>query len=604
MDKAFDGDLNSILRANTANGGWVGLDLGERYIIAEIAYCPAGGKGEDMLLGIFEGANEPDFGDAIPLYIIKEKPEEGQLTTTSVVCSRGFRYVRYVGPAGSYCNLAELEFYGDQGEGDDSRLIQLTNLPTIVIHTVDEEDIVVKEKYIKGIVSVISEEGSVIYTDSLEIRGRGNASWYFPKKPYRMKLKNKASLLGAPAVERNWTLINNYGDKTLMRNLLAFDLSKKLELAYTPFGTPVDVVLNGEYKGTYQLCDQIEVAPGRVEVEKMRASDTFLPNLAGGYLLEIDAYAYEEDSWFNSTTTGIPVTIKYPKDDEIVPEQTDYIKSFFDLMESSVFLTNGYRRYMDVPSFIRHFLVGEISGNTDTYWSTYLYKKRNEEFFRFGPVWDFDIAYENDFRTFPINKNPDWIYATTGSSAGSMRFLVNRLFSYESFVQDLKDTYAAYRDNNILSEETLLGVIDAYEQQLYNSQQLNFVRWDIMNSPEHMNPYVWGSYEAEVDNIRNYIRGRLNWMDVKLHYLPGPVTSIDSFSDTQRMVFAKGENQTIYLRNMEDKKQVEVVDFMGRKIFSGTLNEELIIASGPGMFIIHVSGNNSEDRFVVKCLVK
>lgn len=485
-----------------------------------------------------------------------------------------------------------------------------SNLPTIVIHTVDAEDIVIKDKYIKGIVSVISEDGSAIYTDSLEIRGRGNSSWSFPKKPYRMKLKNKVSLLGAPAIERNWTLINNYGDKTLMRNLLAFDLSEKLELAYTPFGTPVDVVLNGEYKGTYQLCDQIEVASGRVEIEKMKEIDISLPNLAGGYLLEIDAYAHEEDSWFRSEMTGISVTIKYPKDDEIVPEQKDYIKSFFDLMESSVYSaeykdkTDGYRKYIDVNSFIRHFLVGEISGNTDTYWSTYLYKKRSEEFFRFGPVWDFDIAYENDLRTFPINNNPDWIYATTGSSAGRTRELVNRLFSDESFVQDLKDTYATYRDNDILSEETLVGVIDDYEQQLNKSQQLNFMRWDIMNSMVHANPYIWGSYEAEVDNIRNYIVGRLYWLDEKLGYSPGPITSIDSFLDIHRTVFAKGGNQTIYLRNLEDVKQVDVVDMMGKKVFSGTLNDELTILSGSGMFIIHVSGNNLEDHSVIKCLVK
>lgn len=124
LGNAFDGDLNSAMATSDANGGWVGLDLGEKYVVTEIAYCPANGKEKNMLLGIFEGANEPDFGDAIPLYIIKDEPEENQLAKKSVLCSRGFRYVRYVGPAGSYCNLAELEFYGDQGEGDDSRLMQ------------------------------------------------------------------------------------------------------------------------------------------------------------------------------------------------------------------------------------------------------------------------------------------------------------------------------------------------------------------------------------------------------------------------------------------------------------------------------------------------
>ncbi len=610
-ENAFDGILDNMVAVCERSGGWVGLDLGEKYVITAIAYSPASGLANNMLLGIFEGANEPDFGDAIPLYIIKEEPEENRMTSTEIACSRGFRYVRYVSPAESRCNVAELEFYGYKGEGDDSKLVQLTNLPTIVIHTVGAEDIVIKEKYIKGIVSVISEEGAAIYTDSLEIKGRGNSSWTFPKKPYRMKLYEKASLLGAPAKEKNWTLINNFGDKTLMRNLLAFDLSEKLEIGYTPFGTPVDVVLNGEYKGTYQLCDQIEVAQGRVEVEKMKEDDITLPNLSGGYLLEIDAYAHEEVSWFSSSMTGIPVTIKYPKDDEIVSEQKNYIKSFFDLMETALYSdnykdkTSGYRKYIDVSSFLSHFLVGEISGNTDTYWSTYLYKKRNEDFFRFGPVWDFDIAYENDYRTFPINSNPDWVYATTGSSAGMTRQLVNKLFSDESFVQDLKDIYADYRDRDVLSEESLLSVVDSYEQQLQQSQQLNFIRWDIMNSMEHMNPYVWGSYEAEVENIRSYIRERLTWLDAKLDYSPGPVTSLTTLRKENQNVIVHAEDNKIYLRNLsEQKQQIDVVDMLGRKVFSGILNDQLTISSGSGMFLIHVSERNQNIHLRVKCIVK
>jgi len=124
-----------------------------------------------------------------------------------------------------------------------------------------------------------------------------------------MKLNHKTNLLGLAAVEKNWTLINNYGDKTLMRNLLAFDLSKRMEMPYTPAGKPVDVFLNGEYKGTYQLCDQIEVTTGRIEVKKMKTSSVILPLLSGGYLLEMDAYANQEISWFNSANKQVPVTI-------------------------------------------------------------------------------------------------------------------------------------------------------------------------------------------------------------------------------------------------------------------------------------------------------
>ncbi len=240
----FDGNLNTFLAGCNRSYVWAGLDLGEPHVITEIAYCPRVEMQERLVLGVFEGANNPDFGDAIPIFVITQKPADKTLTRQAISCSRAFRYVRYVGPDNSRGNIAEVEFYGFKSSGDDSKLYQTTNLPSVIIHTADAQDVVVKELYIKGIVSVVSENGTEIYTDSLEIKGRGNASWDFPKKPYRLKLNNKANLLGMPAREKNWTLISNYGDKTLMRNLLAFDLSQRLEMPYTPAGKPVDVFLN------------------------------------------------------------------------------------------------------------------------------------------------------------------------------------------------------------------------------------------------------------------------------------------------------------------------------------------------------------------------
>lgn len=364
---AFDNNLNTIFASCVRTGGWVGLDLGKQCVITKVAYCPRTGYGSRMVLGLFEGANNADFGDAVPLLLINTAPSENVLTQQTVSNTKGFRYVRYVGPNDMKCNVAELAFYGYQSTGTSTKLSQLTNIPTVVIHTVNAQDIVDKENYIKGIVSVISNNGASVLTDSLEIKGRGNASWGFPKKPYRIKLYKKAALLGMPATAKNWTLINNWGDKTLMRNLLAFDLSQRLEMPYTPAGKPVDVILNGEYKGTYQLCDQIEVGTGRVDIDKLKSTDITTPNITGGYLIEMDAYANTESLWFSSSRTGIPVTIKAPDDKDIVVQQTSYITSHFNAMENAVYAynytdpVNGYRKYLDVETFIRHFLVGELS---------------------------------------------------------------------------------------------------------------------------------------------------------------------------------------------------------------------------------------------------
>ncbi len=603
-NNAFDGNINTFFAAYQRSGGWVGLDLGEKHVITKVAYSSRKDWPQRLLLGVFEGANMPDFGDAIPFCLVTATPQNNIMTEQAISCSRGFRYVRYIGPDNVRCNIAEIEFYGYLGEGDDSKLYQTTNLPDIIIHTKNAADIVEKEVYLKGIVSIISENGTKIYADSLDIRGRGNASWGFPKKPYRMKLYNKTNVLGLPAKEKNWTLINNYGDKSLMRNLLAFDLSQRLEMPYTPAGKPVNVYLNGQYKGCYQLCDHMEVAKNRIDVDKMDVNDVTLPNLSGGYLVEIDAYAYQEISWFNSQK-GVPVTIKYPKDDEIVSGQSNYIRTFFNQMETALFSstykdpTTGYRKYMDMETFIRHFLVGELSGNTDTYWSVYMYKKRNNDKFYFGPVWDFDLAYENDYRTYPINNNPDWIYASTGSAAYNVKSVVNRLFSDAEFINQLKSIYAHYRTQGILSEEVLLAVVDNYAEQLEASQKLNFTRWNILNSTVHMNPRTYGSYAGEVANVKNFIRERLQWMDKKLAYNVATSATYNDFKDIS--IWAQAN--IIHVKNVTVPTKIEIFTMVGNLLYSAMIYGDIDIPFQSGIFIIRCTSQKGNIK-VIKCIIQ
>ncbi len=601
---AFDGNLSNYFSACNESGGWVGLDLGSAHVITKISYCPHANHADRMLLGVFEGANLPDFGDAVPLYMITTSPSNNTLTSQTINCSKGFRYVRYVGPTNTHSDIAEMKFYGYNGEGNNTQFIQITNLPTVIVHTTDAQDIVSKETYVNGIVSVISNNGTNLFTDSLEIKGRGNASWNFPKKPYKIKLDKKASLLGMPAVEKTWTLINNYGDKTLMRNLLAFDLSKRLGLPYTPAAKSVDLFLNGEYKGNYQLCDQVEVATGRVELEKMKATDTIMPNLSGGYLIEMDAYSYEETTKFNSDYGNIPVTIKYPKDDDIVAAQVAYIKSHFNKMENTLYAnnytdtTNGFRKYIDIGTFLRHFLVGEMSGNTDTYWSTNMYKKRNNDKFYFGPVWDFDIAYENDYRTYPINDNPEWIYASTGSSARGVRKMVNRIFSDSTVMQQLKAIYASYRNSGVLTEDNLVQVVNDNATLLEQSQQINFMRWDILNTAVHMNPQVYGSYAGEVDNVRNFVKNRLAWMDKKLAYEYNNINE-----EKISKISLWNEGNTFHLEGITGTATIQIIDVTGRVLQIKQVENDFSTTLNKGIYFIRISDAINKNQ-VLKCLVE
>ena len=503
-NNAFDGNFDTFFASYARSRTWVGLDLGEPHVITKVGCSPRIDHQSRVVLALFEGANQPDFSDALPLAIVKENGQNRTMQYIDVACSRGFRYVRYVGPNDVRCNVSEVEFYGYKAAGDDSRLCQLTNLPTVVINTAGGQEITSKKDYVNSNVYIISEGGTKLLSTALTgVRGRGNASWGFPKKPYRIKFAEKQNPLGAPATDKSWTLINNWGDKTLMRNILAFEVSRRVGMVYTPFCTPVDLVLNGEYQGCYQFCDQVEVGTGRVPAKD-------------GYLVEIDAYAYDEDVYFY-TSRGIPVTVKYPKDDKITAEQKSYIQNYFQQMENAVFsssftnATSGYRKYLDLDSFLRNFIVGEFCGNTDTYWSVNMYKDAASGPFFTGPVWDYDLAFENDGRTYPINNLGGYIYATNGSVADDdVRKMVTRIVTNDSAAHA---RLVQLWDEAKPKLQTLNAYVDETAALLEESQQLNFKRWPILNQYVHQNPKTYGSYAGEVNAVKTYITRRLTRFD-------------------------------------------------------------------------------------------
>ena len=545
-ERAFDGDINTYFAAYDRSFAWVGLDLGEPFIITRIGWAPANrNRGDErILLGVFEGANSPDFMDAIPIYIIKNKGTFNQMDYADIVCSKGFRYVRYVGPSDQRCNIGELEFYGHAGIGDESNLARLTNLPTVSIHTKNNVEPYDKEHNINALITIVNEQGNKVQTDSGTVRLRGNSSIKFPKKPYRIKFNKKRKVLDAPAKAKKWTLINNYGDKTLMRNLLAFELSRCLNMPYTPYSKSVDVVLNGEYKGNYQLCDHIDVKKNRVELDTLADKPGDLKSTA--FLMEVDARASTEDCWFKSEK-GTPVTIHYPDDDEITPQQKSYIEDCFNALEKD------WTKTLDMNTFIQHFLVGELSGNTDTYWSVYMYKHRKNDTIFVGPVWDFDIAFDNDQRTYPVNSKKDFLYRSGGSTTGNMKnFVDNIVVSDAEAKAKMLEIWGKARENG-MTEQHLLDFIDNMEKKLQESQELNFIRWPIMNELVHENATVWGSYADEVENVRRFITERLTWMDNKLGYTYTPngiKNATVDFAEPYQIYDLLGRSYTGSIRNL------------------------------------------------------
>ena len=528
---AFDGDLSTFVVTYDKSHTWVGLDLGTPHVITRVGWSPRNhevGPGR-VLLGLFEGSNREDFMDAIPLYMITEKGTIGTISYADVQVSRGFRYVRWCAPADSRCNVAEIEFYGHEGEGDDSQFYQLTNLPTLSYHTYCGKEPWDKSTELESEMCILYDEGTRIQEYPVLARERGNGSRYeaFLKRPYRIKFNDgkshhmlKDSPLESPSKCRKWVLMPNWREKTLIRNNIAFEMSRRLGLAYTPWIQNVDVIVNGEYKGNYQLADQVTVDANRVNVTEMLPEDIEEPFITGGYLLEITGSG---ERYHFTSSHGLPVDVKDPDDDELVSEQFSYIRSTFNAMEASLWSAaykdpvNGYRSRLDLESFLRWLLVEEFAGNTDALWSIYLYKERGDDLFHFGPVWDFDLCMDNDQRVYPANGKSNWLY-NYGSAVSGSRDFVNRILSDPYAVETLRSIWADMRKSKAFTHESLWAFVDSLAVVNDESQKLNFTRWDNLGKLLTLQQFAPGTYQGEIDIVKNYLKTRIAWIDDKLGY--------------------------------------------------------------------------------------
>ena len=187
--------------------------------------------------------------------------------------------------------------------------------------------------------------------------------------------------------------------------------------------------------------------------------------------------------------------------------------------------------------------MGEFSGNMDTYWSVYMYKNREEDQFTVAPCWDFDLAFDNDARIYPVSGRSNWAY-TAGSAAGNMKSFVSRILSDKAAKQQLTDIWTDMRDRDLFSNKSMIAYVDSTAQVLNASQKLNFIRWPILNQRVHQNPVAPGSYDAEVEILREYFRTRIAWIDNMLSYKSAPSDSTYYISNAQELVdFAYAVNR-------------------------------------------------------------
>ena len=427
-----------------------------------------------------------------------------------------------------------------------SDLLDFTsNLPLVIINTFGQSvshqtKVPVSVRFIGcGAGGRSSLTGRADFEGRATLNIRGTSSLQFPKHSFSLKTKDdagkslKASILGFPA-DADWILYAPYPDKTLMRDVLAYDLSNQMG-HYAPrtrfvevFATRSDQKLGrGSYLGVYVFEERIKRGPQRVNIAKLQPSSAHEPEVSGGYIFKKD---HDKSPGGFTTSHGIHFYYVDPKENKLNSPQKAWLTGYLNQFEKSLYgaefkdPVQGYAAYIDSSSFIDLHWTVEISKNIDGYrLSNYLHKDRNGKL-KMEPIWDWNLSFGNaDFHEGWLPEGWYWPLISHGDYPW-----FRRLFEDPDFKQKYIDRWAQLRTNQF-AVSNILAKIDAMALQLEEAQRRNFKRWRILNRAVWPNWYVGSSYAEEVDWMKHWIEQRIAWIDQQ--FVPAPAVSIQNASN-------------------------------------------------------------------------
>ena len=419
-------------------------------------------------------------------------------------------------------------------------LLPENKLPQVYIQTNGAE--IVDEPKVDAQM-IISVNDVVDYDGAIGIEIRGSSSQMFPKKQFGLETRDAAnedlnvSLLGFPE-EEDWILYAPYSDKTLMRNVLMYDLSRDID-RYASRAKFVEVTINDNYNGVYVLLEKLKRDKNRIDINKLKADENTGEDLTGGYILKVDKAGGMDEmlyTTYNSipsayaptnATNGQTINFLYdtPKEEDITAEQRGYISNYMASFENALAgdnfadPTTGYAAYIDTQSFIEFFLLNELSNNVDGYrLSTWLTKDKNEKL-KMGPIWDFNLAFGNvDYCS--GNATDVWTYKFNERCSGDfwlIPFWWERLMEDPAFVSKLKLRWSELR-GGVFSNAAILQKIDTYTEILTLSGgiQNNFERWPVLGEYVWPNNFIGNTYNEEREYLIDWVNDRVAWMDVAI----------------------------------------------------------------------------------------
>lgn len=473
-----------------------------------------------------------------------------------------------------------------------------SNLPIVVINTAGGVAIPDQPK-VDAVMGVIyNGEGVRNYlTDpfnefygNIGIETRGSSSQMFPKKQYSVETRdnfgNRSDVtMFNMAYDNDWVLYAPYSDKSLIRNVLAYDMGWDMGI-YAPRTKLCEVVLNGTYQGVYVLTEKIKRKDGKVGTNDLEQGDVSGNELTGDYVIKIDKTTSGGVIAWNSPYPPYPGASQSigfiphdPSYDSLNATQLNYIENYITSFESALNGPNfsdpqlGYLPYVDINSFIQFFLINEVSHNVDGYRiSSYLHKVRTSEGGKLyaGPLWDFNLAFGNANYCEGSNTGT-WelaFYQYCSGDNWQNPFWWLKLTQDPTYAHAVSCTYQELRQGP-WNTDSLMQRIDDLAAYLDEAQQRNFQQWPVLGNYVWPNNFIGNTYAEEINYLKSWLDARLQWLDANMIGTCADL-GMSEFYAEKISVYpnpASTEAHVMFGAPVADAR-VEIVDMNGRVLYA------------------------------------
>lgn len=382
------------------------------------------------------------------------------------------------------------------------------DIPTLIINTPEFPDLYQLEEKDTYLNATVQIDGNGVVEDAetvdLKIKGRGNSTWQMPKKPMRLKFSKKTAFAGFKKA-KNFVLLANYIDQSLMRNAIAMKIAQLLEVPYANHILPCNVVFNGHDLGCFMLTEKVGINSGSVDIDEEK-----------GMLFEL-SMDYDEPYKFRSEVYDLPVMVKDPDLDEIVSENPELgtaseifekWQADFNRAEALVDEGRGFEAF-DLDSFVNFFLLNNICGNNEIGFpkSVYVHKDQLggedgvESVYKFGPAWDFDVAFD----VCNLDENGDTKHIFKYGNIWMNR-LFEKLYVTPGFKERYKERLQFFYHELY---PQLLEYFDEYADQINTAAKVNGSLWPDV----YYNNWIYVKntfdHESRAKELRDWLQNRV-----------------------------------------------------------------------------------------------